>query len=317
MSSLNSLEISSLSTYYTTKRGYLKAVDKVSLNLPKGSVLGLAGESGSGKSTIVNTIFRVLPKNAIVKEGSIMFNNEDLLKMNLNFFRKEISWKKISWIPQGSMSILDPVYTVKSQMIETINAHEDISRAEAMEIIYKSLKAVNLPDDVLNKYPHQLSGGQKQRIVIASALLLDPEIVVADEPTTALDVVVQAEIVKLIKELQKQRGFSMIFVTHDLSLLAGVSNYLAILYGGKLVELGTTEDIFKDPLHPYTQMFLKAIPDIRKWKERKLYYIPGELPDLISPPKGCIFNPRCPLAGGICKESSPGLEEVSKGHLVA
>lgn len=311
------LSIKGLKTYFKTKSSYVKAVDDVSFSLPKGSVLGVAGESGSGKSTIVHTIFRVLPKNAEVLSGNILFEGKDILKMDNKTFNKEIRWKKISWIPQVSMDALDPVYKIRDQMIETILAHEDVSKAEALERIYKILKSVNLSPDIIDRYPHQLSGGQKQRVIIATALLLNPEVVVADEPTTALDVITQAQIINLINNLRDSRGFSMIFVTHDLSLLADLSNYIAIMYAGKVVEIAPVNEIFKRPLHPYTQALIRAIPDIRKWTERKLHSISGEPPDLSNPPNGCKFNPRCPFAIQICKEKEPELIEISTNHFVA
>ncbi|BFH73780.1 ABC transporter ATP-binding protein [Sulfurisphaera javensis] len=310
------LSIKGLKTYYKTKEGYVKAVDDVSFQVPKGSVVGIAGESGSGKSTIVQSIFKVLPRNAEIKEGSIEFEGKDILKIDEKIFNKEIRWKKISWIPQVSMDVLDPVYKIKDQLLETIFAHEDISKAEAMEIIVNQLRAVNLPLDVLDRYPYELSGGQKQRVVIATALLLNPELVIADEPTTALDVIVQAQILNIIRKLKEERNFSMIFVTHDLALLAGISDYIVILYAGKVVEMGKTEEIFKSPMHPYTQLLLKSIPDVRKRKER-LHGIPGEPPDLINPPQGCRFYPRCPFAMDICKKEEPQLVNISPTHYVA
>ncbi|WP_206346100.1 ABC transporter ATP-binding protein [Sulfolobus sp. S-194] len=310
------LSIKGLKTYYKTRDGYVKAVDDVSFDVPKGSVVGIAGESGSGKSTIVQSIFKVLPRNAEIKDGKIEFEGKDILKIDEKIFNKEIRWKKISWIPQVSMDVLDPVYKIKDQLLETIFAHEDMSKAEAMELIVNQLKAVNLPLEILDRYPFELSGGQKQRVIIATALLLNPELVIADEPTTALDVIVQAQILNIIRNLKNERKFSMIFVTHDLALLAGISDYIVILYAGKVVEMGRTEEVFKSPLHPYTQLLLKSIPDIRKRKE-KLQGIPGEPPDLVNPPQGCRFYPRCPLAMDICKREEPQLINVSPTHYVA
>jgi len=310
------LDIKDLRTYFRTKKGYLKAVDGVSLQVPVNSIVGIAGESGSGKSTLVTTIFRVLPRNADIKGGKILFEGQDILQLGEKEFNSQIRWKKISWIPQVSMDVLDPLYKVKDQMIETILSHEDVSKAEALERIYKIIKEVNLRPEVIEKFPHELSGGQKQRVVIATALLLNPLLVIADEPTTALDVIVQAQIMNIIKKEKQERKFSMVFVSHDLALLAGISDYLAIMYGGKIVEIGKAEEIYKSPSHPYTQLLLQSIPDIRK-RNSGLKSIPGSPPDLINPPSGCRFHPRCPFAMEICKVQEPEMTKVSPTHYVA
>ena len=310
------MRIEDLRTYFKAKGGYVKAVDGVSLYVPNQAVVGVAGESGSGKSTLVNTIFRVLPNNAEVKGGKIIYNGQDLLKMDERVFNKAIRWKEISWIPQVSMDVLDPLYKIKDQMLETILAHEDISKAEAMERIYNMLKAVNLGPEIIEKYPHELSGGQKQRVVIAMALLLDPKLVIADEPTTALDVIVQAQIIGILKRLKKERNFSMLFITHDLALLATISDYIAIMYAGKIVEFGKVEEVYKSPAHPYTQMLLESIPDIRN-RGKKLKSIQGNPPDLLNPPPGCRFHPRCPFVMDVCKREEPEMVKLSPTHYVA
>lgn len=311
------ISIEKLKTYFKTKSDYVKAVDDLSMSVKKGQIMGLAGESGSGKSTVVTTIFRVLPSNAEVKGGKITFEGNDILSMDEKKFKKEIRWKKISWIPQVSMDSLDPLYTVKSQMMETILTHEDVSKAEAAERAYKALESVKLNPEIAEKYPHELSGGQKQRVIIAMALLLNPSLVIADEPTTALDVVTQASIVELLTKKKKEMGFSMIFVTHDLSLLATMADAVTVMYAGQLAESGNAETIFKSPEHPYTKLLLKSIPDIRKWKERKLYSIPGEPPNLENPPSGCRFRTRCPFAMEICKDKVPEPVTLKGGHVVA
>lgn len=310
------LKIEDLKTYFKTKTGYVKAVDGVSLYVPNQMVVGLAGESGSGKSTLINTIFRVLPSNAEIKNGRIFYQDKNVLEIDEQYFNKNIRWKEISWIPQVSMDVLDPVYKVKDQMIETILAHEDVSKAEALERIYTMLKSVNLTPEILEKYPHELSGGQKQRVVIAMALVLNPKLVIADEPTTALDVIVQAQIISIIRQLKKEKNFSMLFVSHDLALLAGLSDYLAIMYAGKIVEFGKVEEVYKTPLHPYTQLLLESIPDIRK-RGSKLKSISGSPPDLLNPPTGCRFNPRCPFVMDVCKTTEPEIVKVSPTHYVA
>lgn len=310
------LKVENLKTYYKTKAGYVKAVDGVSLYVPSQSVVGIAGESGSGKSTLVNAVFKVLPDYAEVKEGRIIYSGKDLTQMDEETFNRTIRWKEISWIPQVSMDALDPVFKVKDQMLETILSHEDLSKAEAMERIYGILKAVNLGPEVLEKYPHELSGGQKQRVVIAMALLLNPKLVIADEPTTALDVIVQAQIMEILRRLKAERNLSMIFISHDLALLSAISDYIAIMYAGKIVEFGKVEEVLKSPLHPYTQALLEAIPDIRN-RGKKLKSIPGTPPDLLNPPPGCRFSPRCPFVMDVCKTKEPELVKVTATHYVA
>ena len=310
------LKVENLKTYYKTKAGYVKAVDGVSLYVPSQAVVGIAGESGSGKSTLVNAVFKVLPRYAEVKEGRIIYSGKDLTQMDEETFNRTIRWKEISWIPQVSMDALDPVFKVKDQMLETILTHEDLSKAEAMERIYGILKAVNLGPEVLEKYPHELSGGQKQRVVIAMALLLNPKLVIADEPTTALDVIVQAQIMEILRRLKAERNLSMIFISHDLALLSAISDYIAIMYAGKIVEFGKVEEVLKSPLHPYTQALLEAIPDIRN-RGKRLKSIPGTPPDLLNPPPGCRFSPRCPFVMDVCKTKEPELVKVTATHYVA
>ncbi|EWG06692.1 MAG: ABC transporter [Candidatus Aramenus sulfurataquae] len=311
------LKVDSLRTYYKTKRGSVKAVDDVSLFVDRAKVLGVAGESGCGKSTLVSTIFRVLPRNAQVVSGEVKFKGQDILSMDLKTFRKTIVWKDIAYIPQASMDVLDPVYKVKDQMMETIMEHEDVSKAEAMERIYKALESVGVPPEKADMFPHELSGGQRQRVVIAMALLLNPSMVVSDEATTALDVITQAKILKMMKDLQESRKFSMMFVTHDLALLANISDSVLIMYAGKVVEFGDVEKIFRNPLHPYTRALIDAIPDLRLRKKKKLVSVPGYPPDLENPPKGCRFAPRCPIAMPICREKEPELTKVEGFHYVA
>ncbi|AGE71677.1 dipeptide/oligopeptide/nickel ABC transporter ATP-binding protein [Sulfolobus acidocaldarius] len=311
------LQVDSLKTYYKTKTGNVKAVDSVSLFVDRAKILGVAGESGCGKSTLVTTIFRVLPRNAQIVEGEVKFKGQEILKMDLKTFRKNIVWRDIAYIPQASMDVLDPVYKIKDQMIETILAHEDVSKAEATERIYKALESVGVPPEKADMFPHELSGGQRQRVVIAMALLLNPSMVVSDEATTALDVITQAKVLKIMKDLQESRKFSMMFVTHDLALLANISDSILIMYAGKVVEFGDVEKLFRNPLHPYTKALVDAIPDLRLRKKKKLVSIPGYPPDLENPPKGCRFAPRCPIAMPICSQKEPPLTRIEGFHYVA
>lgn len=310
------LEVKNLSVHFYSKNREVKALDNIFISLEKGKVLGIAGESGSGKSTLAKAIFRILPYNARILNGQIVYKGTNLLDMNENDLRKKIRWKSIAYVPQVSMNSLDPVYRVKSQMLETIFAHEDVSKAEALERIETTIKDVGLPSEILDKFPHELSGGQKQRVMIAMSMLLNPEMLIADEPTTALDVIIQAQIIAMIKKIQKEKNLSMIFITHDLSLLAQVSDIMAIMYAGKIVEVGKAEDIYYSPLHPYTQLLIKSIPSIKN-RKKKLLSIPGEVPDLFAPPQGCRFNPRCPLAQEICRKETPELARVNGSHYVA
>ncbi len=310
------LEVKDLSVHFYSKFREVKALDNIFISLEKGKVLGIAGESGSGKSTLAKAIFRILPSNAKILNGQIIYKGSNLLNMSENDLQKKIRWKSIAYVPQVSMNSLDPVYRVKAQMLETIFAHEDVSKAEALERIENTIKDVGLPPEILDKFPHELSGGQKQRVMIAMAMLLNPEMLIADEPTTALDVIIQAQIIAMIKKIQKEKNLSMIFITHDLSLLAQVSDIMAIMYAGKIVELGKVEDIYYSPLHPYTQLLIKSIPSVKN-RKKKLVSIPGEVPDLSEPPQGCRFNPRCPLAQDICRKEVPELIRANGSHYVA
>ncbi|AIY91229.1 oligopeptide/dipeptide ABC transporter, ATP-binding protein [Geoglobus acetivorans] len=235
--------------------------------------------------------------------------------MNENEFRKEIRWKRISMVFQGAMNALNPVYTIGYQMMEPFRYHTDTPENEAKEIIAKYLEYVGLDPEIVNRYPHELSGGMKQRVMIAMALLLEPDLVIADEPTTALDVIVQAQIINLLKKLKKDLGISLIFITHDLSILAEVSDRIAIMYAGKIVEIGDSDRIYKDPKHPYTQKLLAAIPRVHE-KVEKLEFIPGAPPNLANPPSGCRFHPRCPYASRICREKEPERTILSDGREV-
>jgi oligopeptide/dipeptide ABC transporter, ATP-binding protein, C-terminal domain len=310
------LNINNLTLHYYTKNLEISAVDDVSIYVEKGKVLGIAGESGSGKSTLAKAIFKILPSSAKILKGEIIFDGKNILDMDEKTFSKEIRWKRISYIPQVSMNSLDPVYKIKYQLLETIFVHEDVSRAEALERIEKLITSVGLPLEILNKYPHELSGGQKQRVMIAMALLLNPDLVIADEPTTALDVIIQAQIISLLKNIQQEKKLSMVFITHDLSLLAQVSDMIAIMYAGRIVEFGSVEDIYYNPKHPYTKLLLKSVPNIKD-RKRKLESIPGEVPDLANPPKGCRFHPRCPLAQDICRKETPSPIRVGPNHYVS
>ncbi|ASJ10246.1 dipeptide/oligopeptide/nickel ABC transporter ATP-binding protein [Thermococcus sp. P6] len=312
----NVLEVKDLKMYYFTNKGVVKAVDNITFNLRKGEVLGLAGESGCGKSSLGFTLMGMPSPPGKIVSGSIKIDGREIVGLPENVLRKEIRWQKISMIFQGAMNALNPVYTVGYQMIEPLTLHRGMDKEEAIEKAQKYLELVGLDPEIVHRYPHELSGGMKQRVIIASALLLEPDVVIADEPTTALDVVVQAQIINLLKKLKKELGLSMIFITHDLSILAEISDRIAVMYAGKIVEIGDSEKIYYEPAHPYTQKLLASIPRLHEDVE-KLEFIPGQPPNLINPPKGCRFHPRCPYAMGVCKEHEPELKEVDKDHYAA
>jgi len=309
------LEVSNLRTYYFTLRGTIRAVDGISFNMEKGEVLGIAGESGCGKSTLAWSLIGRVPPPGKIVGGSIVLDGMDITKMKESELRKKVRWKKISMIFQGAMNSLNPVYSIEEQLAKTLVIHEGLTKEEAVNRIVKMLKSVGLDESFLKRYPHELSGGQKQRIVIAMALLLYPDLVVADEPTTALDVVVQAQIMNLFKRIKKEYNVAMIFITHDLSIIAEIADKVAIMYAGKFMEYGTSDQIFMSPYHPYTKGLLKSIPKIRS--REKIIWIPGVPPDLANPPPGCRFHPRCPHAMEKCKKEDPPTVEVEPGHYVA
>jgi len=293
-----SLEVKELSTIFTTSKGIVRAVDDVSFSLGDGESIGIAGESACGKSTLGLSLIRMIIGGKITS-GDIMFDGESILNLSEDEFDQKYRWKKVSMIFQGAMNVLDPVFTVKQQLVEVLKQHK--SDGDYNSIISDALNSVNLDQSVLKKYPHELSGGMKQRVVIAIALLLKPKFVIADEPTTALDVLIQAQIVNLLKKLKKD-GMSIMLITHDLALLSEISEKIGIMYAGQMVEYGNASDIFKNPKHPYTQGLLESIPTLHGKPPK---YIKGIPPSLINPPTGCRFYDRCPEAMDKCKKDPP------------
>jgi len=311
------LSVKNLRMYYRIMRGYVKAVDDVTFEVNKQDSLGLAGESGCGKTSAALAVISLLPWNAKVVGGKILFEGEDVVKMSDSEIRSKIRWKKISMIFQGAMNALHPTYTIGRQITEAILTHEDVTKEEALERAGKLLETVGLEPERMNRYPHELSGGMKQRVVTAMALACNPDLVIADEPTTALDVIVQAQVLNVMKELQQRLKLSWILITHDLSMITETCTKLAIMYAGKIVEYGDLRYIYKEPLHPYTERLLAAFPSIAGEKTEMLS-IPGFPPDLLNPPPGCRFHPRCPYAKEICMKEEPTiLDANSKGHYVA
>ena len=309
------LEFENLRTYYRTPQGLLKAVDGVSFTLDKGEILGLVGESACGKTTLALSTVRLLPPAAQVMGGKILLHGEDLLSKTEDEMKK-VRWKKISIIFQGALNSLNPVLPVKEQIAEAILAHDGLTGDEVDTAISRLFKAVRLDPGRRNGYPHEFSGGMKQRVMIAMAIACDPEVVIADEPTTALDVIVQRQILDLIRNLRNELHISMILITHDLSVVAQLCDKVGIMYAGKLVEFGDIYSIFENPRHPYTQALLKSIPRMERTKTQ-LSYIPGSVPDLTGKVPACRFYSRCPYAQKLCAETEPKAEETSPKSYVA
>jgi peptide/nickel transport system ATP-binding protein len=308
------LDVRNLKTYFYTARGMVRAVDDVSFTLNKGESLGIAGESGCGKSTLAYSLIRLVPPPGKITGGQIIFKGKNVLEMSEDEFRREVRWKGISMVFQGAMNALNPVYTIGDQIAEVLMLHQGYSKKEALETAAKMFQMVGIDPKRLKSYPHELSGGMKQRVVIAMALALNPPVVIADEPTTALDVVVQAQIMNLLKRLKKELGLSIILISHDLSLIAEIADKIAVMYGGEIIEYGPSEAIYNRPMHPYTIGLLGSIPRLHG-ELRDLTWIPGFPPDLANPPPGCRFMPRCPKAFNKCSEKPP-LVEVEPGHYV-
>lgn len=310
------LSVENLVTWYSTKMGDVKAVDDISFEVKKGEIFGLAGESGCGKTTAILSIINLLPSNGRIVSGKIKYHEYDLANIKRNVLREEIWWKRMSIVFQASMNALNPVLTVGYQITEAIMLHEDKTRAEADEKVVGLFKLVGIDPTRTGDYPHEFSGGMRQRAMIAMGLACNPEIIILDEPTTALDVVVQAEVLDLIKDLRKNLNLSAILITHDLSVIAETCDTTGIMYAGKLVECAETRTIFKEPKHPYTQGLIGAFLSLKgEWK--RIEGISGSPPNLLNPPSGCKFHPRCKYAQDICKNEEPQPIEISKDHFTA
>ena len=291
------LVVNGLSAKYNSSKGPVYAVDDVDFELEDGKSIGIAGESACGKSTLGLSLIRMLSGGKV--EGEILFDGNSILDMKESDFDEKYRWKKISMVFQGAMNSLDPVFTIKEQFIEILKQHN--FDGDAKQVISDAIHSVSLDESILKKYPHELSGGMKQRVVIAMALLLKPKFVIADEPTTALDVLIQAEIVNLFKNLKKS-GTSFMLITHDLAVLSEIADKIGIMYGGHMVEFGSSEEIYKNPKHPYTQGLLESIPTL---KGNIPKYIKGIPPSLLDAPTECRFIERCPLAIEKCKQVPP------------
>ncbi len=311
------LDVKDLTTYYFTRRGPVRAVEGVSFQLEKGEAMGLAGESGCGKTTIALSLLKILPQGGRIVGGEVILNGQDIVPLNENEMRKDVRWKKLSIIFQGAMNAMNPVYKVGDQIVEAIKLHEPkVYRSEAKERAGKLLELVGIDASRLENYPHEFSGGMKQRALIAMSLACNPDVVIADEPGTALDVIVQAQVLRLMKELIEKLNLSVIMITHDLSMLAEVCHRIAVMYAGYLSEYGDITPIFQNPLHPYTKDLIESFPSIKAAKQ-DMVSIPGFPPDLLSPPPGCRFNPRCKYAMDVCRKETPSLIEAEPSHFVA
>ena len=317
------LEVRNLKVHFKIQEGWVKAVDGVSFSIDRGETMGLVGESGCGKTTAAYAITQLLPPNGYIKGGKIFFKGRELLSLSMkkdgrlddfNEDIRKIRWKEISMIFQGAMNAFNPVFKIGDQIMEAIQLHEDVDDDEAKRRTEELFKFVGIPEDRINNYPHEFSGGMKQRAMIALALALNPSFIIADEPTTALDVITQDRVLVEIKKLQDQLKMAMMIITHDVSVVAETSNKIAVMYAGRIMEIGTTAQVFKNTAHPYTAGLLGSFPSIEGPRKR-LVSIPGVPPDLVNPPSGCPFNPRCRYAQKICSEIvHPGIE-IEPGHL--
>ena len=307
------LTVENLSVGYHTRKGFLKSVQGVSFALAEGESLGLVGESGCGKTTIGMSLMGLLPENAAVTDGRILFEDKDLLKLSKKEIR-QVRWKKIAMIFQAAMNALNPVHRVSEQIAEAILAHDtEISEETAMKQVESLFQVVGIPPGRMRDYPHQYSGGMKQRAIIAMALSCNPSLIIADEPTTALDVIVQDQILNAIKDFQKRLNVSLIFISHDIAVVADVCDSIGIMFAGQLVEYGNVKDVFDVPMHPYTLSLLASYLTLDK-DIVQLDSKPGETPDLVNPTPGCCFSERCTVSEAACSLNTPEWVEISPTH---
>ncbi len=310
------LSVEELRTYFYTYAGIVKAVDGVSLQVNRGETLGLVGESGSGKTVTAQSIMRIVPTPGKTVTGLIEFEGKNLRQLTESQMQ-HVRGKEIAYIPQDPTTTLDPVYSVGDQLTEVITRHQTVSKGYARSKALELLNSVGIsdPEIRINQYPHELSGGTKQRVAIARALSCEPSLILADEPTTALDVTIQAQILELLRGLKEKLNLAMILITHDMGIVADTCDRVTVLYAGQVCETGTTEQVFENPRHPYTEALLSSIPNLALRRE-KLTVIPGNVPNLIHPPSGCRFHPRCAYARQICIDKDPEIESIANGRRV-
>jgi len=314
------LRVDGLVTHYYTSSGIVRAVDDVTFDVTEGEVLGVVGESGSGKSVTCLSILRVVPKPGKVVSGKILFKGDNLLEKTENEMQA-IRGKEIAMIFQNPAFSLDPIYTIGNQLVEIIRQHTGITKTEATERVVELLRAVRISDAErrFNQFPHEMSGGMKQRVVIARGLLCNPSLLLADEPTTNVDATTQAQLLDLLKDIKKKFGTTIMFITHDMGVIAQLTNRVVVLYSGRICEIADTETIFSKPRHPYSQALISAVPhfDPSRNRPKKLRVIAGDLPSPISPPTGCRFHPRCAYAQSICREQIPEAKELEHRHFTS
>ena len=309
------VSIRNLDVHYYTRMGVVKALDQVSLNIERGQLIGLVGESGCGKSTLGFSILRLIPPPGRIVAGSIIFDGEELLDKDAESMR-HVRGKRISMIFQDPMTSLNPLQRIGDHLVETITTHESVSKEEAWKRAEELVDRLGISPSRLNEYPHQFSGGMRQRVMISLALALDSDLIIADEPTTSLDVIVEAQILDLLKELKAAYSMTLMLITHNMGIVAELVDRVAVMYAAKIVEVADALDLFGNPLHPYTQGLLKSIPNI-KLLDQEFEIMKGSPPDLIDPPTGCRFHPRCPYVMDICSEIDPPMKNVENGTMVA
>lgn len=315
---MNLLEVNNLKTGFKTDYGVVQAVRGISFSLKKGESLGIVGESGCGKSVSMLSIARLLPSTASVEADSIIFDNVNLLQQPIKYMRS-ICGNKIGMVFQDPMTSLNPLFTIENQLVEPIKIHQKLPKKEAIQKAIEMLNLVGIhsPEKRIKQYPHEFSGGMRQRVMIAIALSCNPQLLIADEPTTALDVTIQAQILELITSLKERLGTSVILITHDLGVIANMCSRVQVMYGGLIIEEATTDEIFYNPKHPYTWGLIKSLPKVEDGKKEKLKPIQGSPPDLLQPPVGCPFYNRCKYSMKICKIYMPNHVQVSETHKVS
>lgn len=317
---MNILEVSDLKVYYETNQGLVKAVDGVDLNIERGTSVGLAGESGCGKTTLGLSFLKLLPINGKIISGSMFYDGEDVYNIDEKEFRENIRWNHISMIFQGAMNALNPVFKVEDQISEAIKLHDKSKkRRERLQRARDLLRKVDIDPVMGSHYPHEFSGGMRQRAMIAMALACDPKLVIADEPTTALDVIVQKQLMDLLRNLKSELNLSLVVISHDISVLAELCDYLNIMYAGRIVEWAEINEIFSNPQHHYTHGLISTFPTVEdKVRKQTFEFIEGAPPNLIDPPQGCRFHPRCSHATEICtQDPPPEMRELQAKHYVA